>query len=199
MMLKIPYQKDLILPEAPLGRMNIYPWDETGYTPEGTITMVYNEEALRVRLTSPIAELTVLTNRDNGPVWEDNCLELFLAPYAVDPAYINFECNALGAMVIGKGPGRADREDLIDALKHRMNVKTVITPGKGFEVHYTIPLAALANLFGKPTLQKGDALRLNAYICGEATPIAHFGMLFPIHTPAPDFHRPEFFQEAVLS
>lgn len=198
-MLKIPYHKDLLLPEAPLGKMNIYPWDETGYTPEATLTMVYNEEAIRVKLTSPVEELTVLTNKDNGPVWEDNCLELFFQPYAADPAYINFECNALGAMVIGKGPGRADRENLIDLLKPKMNVHTVITPGKGFEVHYTLPLKALAELYGLPALQKGDVLRLNAYICGEATPIAHFGMLFPIQNETPDFHRPEFFQEAVLS
>ncbi len=197
-MLKIPYHKELLLPEAPLGKMNLFPWDETGYTPEGTITMVYNEKALRVKLTSPVDTLTVLTNQDNGPVWEDNCLELFLAPYGADPAYINFECNALGAMVIGRGAGRENREDLVASIKPQMNVETVIRPGKGFEVHYTIPLAALSALYGRPMLQKGDVLRLNAYICGEATPIAHFGILFPIDTPAADFHRPEFFQEAVL-
>lgn len=198
-MLKIPYDKDLTLPTEPLGKMNLYPWDETGYTPEATLTMVYNEEAIRVRLTSSVEELTVLTNKDNGPVWEDNCLELFLQPYAADPCYINFECNAIGAMVIGLGDGRNDREDLVDILKPQMNVRTVIAPGKGFEVHYILPLKALSNLYGLPALKKGDLLKLNAYICGEATPIAHFGMLFPIENETPDFHRPEFFQEAVLN
>lgn len=197
-MLKIPYHKDLILPESPLGKMDLYPWDEAGYTPEATVTMVYNETALRVRLTAAVGIPTVLTNQDDGPVWEDDCLELFLAPYADDADYINFECNALGAMVIGKAASRADRENLIETLKPRLNVQTVVRHGKGFEVHYTIPFAALAELYGKPLLQKGAVLRLNAYKCGESTPIPHFGMLFPIENPTPDFHRPEFFQEAVL-
>lgn len=198
-MLEIPYNKDLILPTAPLGEMGIYPWDETGYTPKATITMVYNEEFLRVRLQSPVTELTVLTNRDNGPVWEDNCLELFLAPYADHPDYINFECNPLCAMVIGKGAGRKERVSLVSLLKPLMKVSSTIHAGKGYEINYTIPLAALAEIYDRPLLQKGDILRMNAYICGEATPIMHFGMLFPIDTPTPDFHRPEFFGKAVLS
>jgi hypothetical protein len=197
-MLKIPYNKDLTLPEAPLGKMNLYPWDNAGYTPEATLKMVYNESALRVCLYAAVETPTVLTNQDDGPVWEDDCLELFLAPYAEDPDYINFECNALGAMVIGKAASRADRQNLIAALKPQMGVYTVNYPGKGFEVHYTLPLAALAELYNKPLLKKGDMMRLNAYKCGEATPIPHFGMLFPIENPTPDFHRPEFFQEAVL-
>ena len=197
-MLKIPFDKDLNLPQNPLGAMSLFPWDETGYTPKATITMVYNNEALRVKLCSPVEELTVLTNRDNGPVWEDNCLELFLAPYQKEDAYLNFECNALGAMVIGRGASREDREDLVSLLKPQMDVHTLIRPGKGFEVNYTIPFAALAEIYGQAPLKKGAILRLNAYICGEATPIPHFGMLFPIENPTPDFHRPEFFQEAVL-
>ncbi|MBQ9952844.1 MAG: hypothetical protein IJO92_00735 [Clostridia bacterium] len=197
-MLKIPYNKDLILPAAPLGEMGIYPWDKTGYTPKATITMVYNEEFLRVRLQSPVTELTVLTHRDNGPVWEDNCLELFLAPYADHPDYINFECNPIGAMVIGKGAGRGERISLVSLLKPLMNVTATVYAGKGYEINYTVPLNALAEIYDRPLLQKGDVLRMNAYICGEATPIMHFGMLFPIDTPTPDFHRPEFFGEAVL-
>ena len=197
-MLKIPYDKDLNLPEAPLGKMNVYPWDEKGYTPEAAITMVYNDEFLRVRLQSPVAELTVLTNYDNGPVWEDNCLELFLAPYADHPDYINFECNPIGAMVIGKGAGRAERISLVSLLKPLMNVTSTIYAGKGYEINYTVPLAALAEIYDRPLLKKGDILQMNAYICGEATPVMHFGMLFPIQNPTPDFHRPEFFGKAIL-
>ncbi len=200
-MLKIPYNKDLEFPKEPLGWMCLYPWDTTGYTPEGSITMVHNDEALRVKLTSPVGDPTILTTTDGGPVWEDNCLELFLMPYpsSSEKEYVNFECNAFGAMVIGKGAGREDRKDLVGELKPKLNVQTVITPGEGFEVTYTIPLMELSRIFKNPPLDGGSFIRFNAYICGEATPIAHFGMLFPIQNETPDFHRPEFFQEAVLS
>ena len=197
-MVKIPYDQQLTLPDIPLGEMNCYPWDESGYTPKGTFTLVYNEEALRVRLTSPVEHPLVLTMEDEGPVWEDNCLEFFFAPYQGCPDYINFECNALGAMVIGKGPDRDHRVSVVEELKGQMDVCTVVRPGKGFEVHYTVPLKALAALFGRETLKKGDVIRMNFYICGEKTDPMHFGMWNPIVVAEPDFHRPEFFGEGVL-
>ena len=198
-MLEIPYNKDLELPQKPLGTMHHYPWDETGYTPEGTITMVHNDEALRVRLTSPVGDPTILTTTDGGPVWEDNCPELFLMPYpATNKEYINFECNAFGAMVIGKGEDRHDREDLVKEFKPKLNVQAVITPGEGFEITYTIPFMELNRFYHTAPLSGGSVIRFNAFICGEATPIAHFGSFFPIKSPEPDFHRPEYFGEARL-
>ncbi len=36
---------------------------------------------------------------------------------------------------------------------------------------------------------------VNVYKCGDALKTPHFVSLYPIETPSPDFHRPEFFRE----
>lgn len=200
-MLKIPYQKDLELPSEPSGKIDTYLWMDNGCEPEAAFYVCYNETALRVRLTAAIKEPIVYALKDDGNVWEDNCLEFFFAPYAGvgDPDYLNFECNSLGYMVIGKGPARDGRESVVDWLKPKMDVYTVIRPGKGVEINYTIPFAALQELFGKDApLKKGDRVRMNFYACGEKTPQMYFGMWSKIESASPDFHLPQFFGEGVL-
>ncbi len=199
-MITVPYQKDLKLPEEPCGRMDHYLWMDNGYTPAAAFYWAYNERALRLRMVCDVGEPTVFTLQDDGAVWEDNCMEFFFQPFAQDSHYLNFECNALGCMVIGKGAGRQDRENLTATLKPQLDVCTTVRPGKGWAVEYTIPFAALEKIFGKPFLpKKGDSFQFNIYICGEKTPKMHFGTCFPIQTPAPDFHRPEFFGEGVFA
>lgn len=183
------------LPQNPAGYIDHYPWADNGYCPKGELTLSYDETALKVRLFAPIAEeLTILTKVDDGPVWEDNCLEFFFAPFGREEDYLNIECNPAAAMVIGKGAGRNDRQSVTAFLKPQLNVKTKIIPGKGWEVTYAIPFAAIAELYGKDYApKKGTTFCFNAYLCGEKTPLLHFGSWSPIDTPAPDFHRPEFF------
>ena len=35
----------------------------------------------------------------------------------------------------------------------------------------------------------------NLYKCASSAPVPHYLCAFPISTPAPDFHRPEFFRD----
>jgi hypothetical protein len=42
---------------------------------------------------------------------------------------------------------------------------------------------------------RGQTLFGNVYKCGDELPDPHFLSLFPIHTPTPNFHVPEFFGE----
>ncbi len=198
-MIKVPYHQNLELPEQPCGYMDHYLWMNNGYEPKAAFYFAYNEEALRVRLVAAVTEPLVLALKDNGEIWEDNCLELFWQPFPDHPDYFNFECNALGYMIIGKGPDREHRSCCLSALKPQMEVYTVVRPGKEFEVNYTIPFAAVEKLFGKPFHpQKGDTFRFNTYICGESTKPMHFGMWSPIDVAEPDFHRPEYFGEGMF-
>ncbi len=200
-MLKIPYQKDLVLPTEPTGKIEHYFWMNNGYQPKAAFYLCYNDTALRVRMTAAIKEPIVYALRDGGNVWEDHCLEFFLAPYVGigDPDYLNFECNSLGYMVICKGAARENRRSVVDWLKPKLDVYTVVRPDRGVEINYTIPFAALQELFGKDApLKKGDYLRMNFYACGERTPQMYFGAWNKIENPTPDFHLPQFFGEGVL-
>ncbi len=190
--LTVPYGK---LPQEPSGYIDNYRWDSTGYCPKGELYLSYDKENLYIKLFAPITEeLTILTTRDNGPVWEDNCLEFFFAPFGEEDDYLNIECNPAAAMVIGKGNDRHDRTSVVAYLKPLLAPKTEIRAGEGWSVTYAFPFAAIREIFGKPFLaEKGAKFYFNAYLCGEKTPIMHFGSWSPIDTENPDFHRPEFF------
>ena len=45
----------------------------------------------------------------------------------------------------------------------------------------------------------GIHFRGNCYKCGDRTEHPHFLAWNPVHTPTPDFHRPEFLGEMILS
>ncbi|WP_025700605.1 carbohydrate-binding family 9-like protein [Paenibacillus forsythiae] len=52
----------------------------------------------------------------NAPVYTDSCVELFMQPLpGSDPRYLNFECNAGGALLLQIGEGRENRLALTDS------------------------------------------------------------------------------------
>ena len=197
--MKIPYEKTLKLSDAPTARIACHLWPENNYAPETDLTLCYNQSALRVRLRAAEPVVTIVAREDNGRVWEDSCLELFLAPYEDDPDYLNLECKAAGAMIIGKGPNRENRVSVVEQIKPLMDVNVTVRPGKDWEVNYVLPFSMLEDLFGKPFApEAGKKMRFNADLCGDKTPQPHYLAVFPIDVAEPDFHRPEYFGEAVF-
>ena len=198
--INIPYDPDLQIPAESSGKIDQHHWPENDYRPEGTITLVYSQEALKVRLWSNIQAPQCKAYQDNGDVWKDTCMELFLKPFAEDPDYINIECNALGYMLIGKGVDRNNRTLITSALKPHMEVSVALEPGKGWSVEYQIPFQALEEIFGRALKPKaGTKLWLNAYLCGDETPLPHWVAWNRIDIPNPDFHRSDYFGEGVLA
>ena len=64
--------------------------------------------------------------------------------------------------------------------------------GLDWELELAIPASALA--FHKLSSFSGLHARGNFYKCGNKLPRRHYLSWAPIDTPAPDFHRPEFFE-----
>ncbi len=60
-----------------------------------------------------------------------------------------------------------------------------------------MPAGTLEALFGL-RLHEGLRLRANFYCCGDLTPRPCYAAWSPVLTPAPDFHRPEFFGTLIL-
>ncbi len=195
----ISYHVDLLFSPEIGGRIDQHHWQENDFRPEGTVTLVYNEEALKVRLSANIEAPQCRAYADNGAVWKDTCLELFLKPFEEDADYLNIETNALGYMLIGKGADRHNRPFLTAALKPHMEPKVTIEPGKGWALEYKIPFKAIEEIFGrkfKPAA--GTKIRLNAYICGDETPLPHWVGWNLVDIPDPDFHRSDFFGEGIF-
>ena len=77
------------------------------YTPVVQVAAALADDALllhyRVREKDCMANVV----QDHGHVWEDSCVECFLA---VGEVYYNIECNCLGVLHLAAGPGRRGRE-----------------------------------------------------------------------------------------
>jgi hypothetical protein len=168
-----------------------YRWTKTT-GPDAWGNLAWDPEAIHVKLCAYERPLAVRVMEDGGKVWEDSCLELFIRPDQ-NPAYLNIEINPLGAMIIGLGPGREERKDLL-ALKPRLGAVITLDPSEGrWEVSFRLPLAMLREIYDSPL---GPLFWANLFKCGGVDD--HYGMWREVQSPKPDFHRPEYFGALIL-
>ena len=136
--------------------------------------------------------------KDKENIWEDSCVEFFFAPFD-DGLYYNFECSCIGRLYLCCGSGREGRRFLPDeaysAVRRRSSLGSepfgLREGGVSWELTLTIPAEALA--FHRLHSFEGLHARGNFYKCGNMLPRRHYLSWAPVHTPSPDFHRPEFF------
>lgn len=125
----------------------------------------------------------------DSAVWEDSCLECFFS--FDEKNYVNLEANANSALRASFGPERKGRAFLREMDIPMPQARAAVTE-EGWELVFTVPVGCVSALWGVE-LKPGTAFTANFYSCGDKTPAPHFASWNPIDTPAPDFHRPEFF------
>ena len=187
---------------------------EFPYAPKMEVALAHTGDSLLLHYRVEENCIRAAAEADGGRVWEDSCCEIFLqpsSPITQHPTpYFNIECNCAGTLLIGKGEDRHDRQPATAATLQSANrwsslMKTAVSGENG---RYTIPLKdgkftwhmalvvpATALFDSGITVFSGQTLRGNIYKCGDCLTTPHFLSLFPIDTPQPDFHRPEFFGE----
>lgn len=133
-----------------------------------------------------------------GRVWEDSCVEVFLSPNPEDGIYYNLECNCAGNFLLRAGRDRHERvspsSEVLSSIRTFSSVDGAPFEKKHLDywkVALIIPKEAFF-LHDVKTLD-GAHFKGNFYKCGDLLPLPHFLSYAPIDTPAPDFHRPEFF------
>ena len=171
--------------------------------PEVSVDVTNDHEALFVHYHVKGEQLRAATTEDQGPVWEDSCVEFF-CQVPGDKHYMNFECNCIGAMVASRRLGRA--EDVQPFSPDEMGTieRKCSYPREAFEerdgmfeweVELRIPLKLIfcekAPVFPQP-------LRVNFYKCADKTKKPHFVSWQPITLSTPNFHCPEFFGQIML-
>lgn len=162
------------------------------------------EDSLVVDFRVSGLDLRVQNLSDKGRIWEDSACEFFVQVPGSEE-YFNFEVNPAGRLVASRGTGRADRKPLDDEAFGSIvricsveGLPTLTEPVDyrggiwNWRVMLIIPFAVLG-LDEVPAALKG-----NIYKCGDLTAHPHFVTWSPVGTPAPDFHRPEFFGDFVL-
>ena len=192
------YEINLACPEEQqLISVNKYPWD-SAYRPHTAAKISYIDDSLHVYMRTNEWPLRALVVEQNGAVYTDSCMELFLMPVpGKTEKYINIEINPLGVPFISVGISRKNRY-LINVRNYKklFSISSKISE-KGWELSYRIPLDFLHDNFGEFELLPGYEMRANFYKCGDNTIHPHYGCWSEIDLPAPDFHCPNFFGRIV--
>lgn len=172
--------------------------DAYPYCPEAKFRLATIGEGILLDFRVTEASVRAVAGHDNGPVWEDACVEFFSIP-AGDGIYYNMECNCAGTLLIGAGAGRANRQratqDVLDQVLRWSSLGRESFEERlgacSWEVALMIPWSAFF-LHHIQSLQ-GQTIRANFYKCGDKLQTPHFLSWNPIDLPKPDFHCPAFF------
>jgi len=141
---------------------------------------------LLVRFDARHRGVSATLKEDNGPLWKEDVVEVFLSREDPPFSYFEFEVNPLGARFSARveSPG---------GTREGMRVATFSCPGfaaavrvreRSWSARLKIPMA---RLFGAmPAMFQGNAFRVDRAA-------AEFTALSPTGASPPDFHRPAAF------
>ena len=175
-------------------------WDEYPYAPQVGFHIAFSDKVIALLWEVKEDHVRAVSLEDNGPVWEDSCVELFISD-PNSPAYFNFEMNCIGTMLASKKMSRFD-------AGHFGPDKMHIIRNFGSLSHETIDIQSAGQEWWRVALIPFSVLdvdavpatlRCNFYKCGDNCAIPHYLSWAPIDTPAPNFHCPEFFGEVTLT
>ena len=191
---------DIVAEEGITVDVGIADWHaDYPYTPKVTATLAHDGDCLYSLFNVSERHLRVATLHDNGPVWEDSCVELFVAD-SDGRHYYNFEINAAGVALASRRVSRTECEHFPPELMRRI-LRISSRPMEKADkrddngVEWTLLVGIPFNLFAA---ERPETLRINIYKCGDKTDTPHFLSWAPVNTPSPDFHRPEFFRQVRL-
>lgn len=143
-------------------------------------------------------QVRAVNTKINSPVWEDSCVEFFLA-LGGDDGYYNFEINAIGTVLGAFGIDRNKRFHLADSLLSQIETTPSLErkPIENLEqrTFWSMRLIIPVRIFhfsNIKTLSGVDA-RANFYKCGDKLKQPHFLSWEPVLTSTPDFHTPKYF------
>lgn len=139
---------------------------------------------------------------DQDPVYRDSAVEAFFMfepkrDITGFPVYFNLEMNSNGALLAAYGRDRLCRTSISEDNCRKIGCRAKI--GEEFwEVSFRVPLSLLHEIYGPFHLGEGGIFSCNFYKISEAKEIEHYASYSPVLTETPDFHRPEFFEKAVI-
>ena len=176
-------------------------WREFPYCPVVSFDAAYADRHLFVRFFVRGLGTGASYVNDNDPVWQDSCVEVFIA--ARDGGYFNFEMNCIGALLAAKRRSRKEGVEHFDAATMSRIIRHSTLPREAFAerdgvCEWSVAIGIPFDVLGYADGERPTMLKVNFYKCGDETSVPHYVSWNPIVTEKPDFHRPEFFGELML-
>lgn len=180
------------LPAHPIAQQS---WPQYPYKPSVSFKIAYSEEAILLNYLVEERFIRLNSFVSNDPVWEDSCVEFFIA--FSDEYYYNLEFNAMGVALVGYGTQeKSSRRRLSAEEIDQIQSYTVLEKQmQGKAIQWNLGLYIPLTIFKHEEITnwRGLQCRANFYKCGDLLPNPHFQSWAPIIHPCPNFHLPEFF------
>jgi len=198
--------EDAFWADVPAADIDQVPWPEVSAGRRTQVRAVWCDDALYLRYDCEDRFISATAVRTNDAVWQDSCVEFFVAPDPSKPLnYYNFEMNCAGTFLMGThcdwGEGYMDRS--ID-----LGIETATTvPGPtkaespdddGWRLAARIPWAHFEPDAPHLPPKVGDVWRANFYRIGGRTE-KQCAAWSPIEHLKPQFHLPQFFGEIAFA
>lgn len=141
-------------------------------------------------------EILAKTDKDNGPVWTDSCVEFFLS-FDKD-SYYNAEFSCIGKALLGcKTNGKAEHgsSNVMESIKRYASLGSQPFDKKEGNFEWSLLVIIPASAYWKSDIKNFDGVEAHAnfYKCGDNLTVPHFLSWNPINTEKPNFHTPQFF------
>ncbi len=162
-------------------------WPEARQIPHVTVDCTADAQMLRFSfdVTEPLGCFRQICRRDGDPCWQDSCVEVFLRS---GTGYYNFECNSAGCCLGEYGASRSPRRPF--SAEEYAQIRRTAHCRIGSAARWQLEIAMPREFVG---LLPEEEVVGNLYKCASNAEIPHYLCAFPVLTPTPDFHRPEFF------
>lgn len=173
-------------------------WGTFPYKPEVKFRIVHTENAILINYKVEEDSVRAVYGEDNGNVWTDSCVELFVIP-ANDGVYYNIESNCIGTILIGGGKERHQREragaEILSFVQRWSSLGENPFEEREGKCSWELSLIIPYKAFFKHSIKSlsGTTVKGNFYKCGDQLKTPHYISWNRIETEKPDFHRPEFF------
>lgn len=172
-------------------------WQEFPHKPEVDVYLGHSGSSLFLHYVVSKDYVRAVNRNDQEPVYEDSCVEFFLQE---NENYRNFEFNALGVCLSAVGAERKSRRRLqpeeLALIRRNASLHPDTLPPEDVLSDWNLTVEIPFSMIG---LERGKSFRGNFYKCGDKTLIPHFASWAPIKILKPDFHRPEFFAELLVT
>jgi hypothetical protein len=173
------------------------------FKPEAQVKMMYDKENIYLIFRVKDKNVRCITNKINGPVWQDSAVEFFFSPDTNLPLlYFNLETNCGGTPLLNYNviPRRESKrltEEEIKQVEMAHSLPELIDPEikdpVTWTLEYKIPLSLLEKYSKVTRPEKGVEWRANFYKIAENSSNPHYITWSKIDKPKPDFHVPQAF------
>lgn len=207
--LNIPYHpsKDSIekfselLNSQEKNEINCLLWDSK-FSGKVYFTICHNGETLFIKFFVIEKDVIAKHTHINDPVYEDSCVEFFIA-FDDDTNYYNLEFNSIGTCLAQYGSTfKPDRKLLtVESLQEIKTVSSIKDPNAEGLIEWELTVAIPKQVFAYTQINNfsNKKAKVNFYKCGDDLPEPHFICWNEIKSKELNFHKPEFFGEAVFS